>query len=69
MGVFQALKDFAGKTSIHGFGFLVEKKATLKTRCFWSLVLFTLTMYASLQLRIAVFCKFKDQIRGISLLT
>ena len=58
MGVFEALKDFAGQTSIHGFGYLVDRKSTVKTRCFWSLVLFTLIMYASLQLRIAVFCKF-----------
>ena len=58
MGVWDALKDFAGGTSIHGFKFLVEKKATVKSRCFWALVLTTFILYGSLQLRIAVFCKF-----------
>ena len=58
MGILGALKDFAEQTSIHGFARIVESNSTLKQRCFWSLVLFTLTMYASLELRISVFCKF-----------
>ena len=58
MGILGALKDFAEQTSIHGFARIVESNSTVKQRCFWSLVLFTLTMYASLELRISVFCKF-----------
>ena len=57
MGIFDTLKDFAGGTGIHGFGYLVEKHATKYTRFFWTVIIFTLTLYASLQLRISVICK------------
>lgn len=57
MGLIDTIEDFAANTGIHGLAFLVNKKYSLKQRLFWAAVFFSLAMYASLQLRIAVFCK------------
>ena len=52
------LTDFAGSTSIHGLGFLVKKDYSVKEKLFWALVFLSLTLYASLELRLAVVCKY-----------
>ena len=57
-GLLQVFTDFAGGTAIHGLGFLVNKSYSVKEKLFWAVVFLTLLLYASLQLRVAVFCKY-----------
>ena len=62
-GLLEVLKDFAGGTSIHGLGFVVDRKKSLKTRFFWAIVFSSLIIYASIELRNSVLCKRFDKIR------
>ena len=57
-GFLKVFTDFAGSTAIHGLGFLVKKSYSVKERLFWALVFLILTLYASLQLRVAIVCKY-----------
>ena len=61
-GLLEVLKDFAGGTSIHGLGFVVDRKKSLKTRFFWAIVFSSLIIYASIELRNSVLCKRFDKI-------
>ena len=61
-GLLEVLKDFAGGTSIHGLGFVVDSKKSLLTRFFWTFVFSTLIVYASIELRNSVLCKRFDKI-------
>ena len=57
-GLLRALTDFASKTAIHGLGFLVKKSFSVKERLFWAAVFIALILYASLELRVAIVCKY-----------
>ena len=69
-GLLEVLKDFAGGTSIHGLGFVVDRKKSLLTRCFWAIVFSSLIIYASIELRNSVLCKRFDKkwIKNVSIL-
>ena len=67
-GLLKTLTNFASNTAIHGLGFLVKKSYSVKERLFWGAVFLSLTLYASLQLRVAVVCKyFLDSLSSISI--
>ena len=57
-GLLKVFTDFAASTGIHGLGFLVKKSYSVKERLFWAAVFLALTLYASLQLRVAIVCKY-----------
>ena len=58
MVVLQVLKDFAGATSIHGLGFIVNTRLLIFERVAWSLIFTAAIMWASIQLQFAVTSKF-----------
>ena len=51
MGVFKVLREFAGGTSIHGFGFLVQPKLSTRTKIIWAVSLVIALFYASYEMR------------------
>jgi hypothetical protein len=57
MGVFTVLREFAGGTSIHGFGFLVQNKSSTLTKIVWTLSLMVAIGYASYEMRKSVIGK------------
>ena len=57
MGVFTVLREFAGGTSIHGFGFLVQNKSSTLTKIIWTLSLIVAISYASYEMRKSVIGK------------
>ena len=57
MVVLQVLKDFAGATSIHGLGFIVNTRLSIFERVAWSLIFTAAIMWASIQLQFAVTSK------------
>ena len=57
-GLQKALTNFASKTAIHGLGFLVKKSFSVQERLFWAAIFIALTLYASLELRVAIVCKY-----------
>ena len=59
MVVLQVLKDFAGATSIHGLGFIVNTRLSIFERVAWSLIFTAAIMWASIQLQFAVTSKLK----------
>ena len=61
-GLLEVLKDFAGGTSIHGLGYVVDSKKSVITRFFWAIVFSSLIIYASIELRNSVLCKRFDKI-------
>ena len=63
MGILQVLKDFAGGTSIHGFGYLVSPKSSSWTKIIWAISIFVAMMYATLEMRNSVNGKYHLQSR------
>ena len=59
MVVLQVLKDFAGATSIHGLGFIVNTRLSSFERVAWSLIFTAAIMWASIQLQFAVTSKLR----------
>ena len=57
MGLLETLRDFAKNTSIHGFGYVVTTKLSMRTRLSWALITFVFMLLASLWLRASVICK------------
>ena len=55
--VLQVLKNFAGKTSIHGLGFVVDYRLSVFTRVTWALIFTAAIIWASIQLQFSVTCK------------
>ena len=51
MGVLKVLQEFAGGTSIHGFGFLVKPKLSTRTKTIWAISLVIAMFYASYEMR------------------
>ena len=66
MVVLQVLKDFAGATSIHGLGFIVNTRLSIFERVAWSLIFTAAIMWASIQLHFAVTCKLRIKFLKIS---
>ena len=58
MVVFKVLREFAGGTSIHGFGFLVSPKSSSRTKIIWAISLVVALMYATLEMRNSVTSKY-----------
>jgi hypothetical protein len=58
MVVLEELQDFAGGTSIHGFGYLVSAKSTSRTKIVWAISIFVAMMYATLEMRNSVMGKY-----------
>ena len=56
MVVLQVLKDFAGGTTIHGFGNLVKSGSSRK-KIIWVISLIVAMMYATLEMRNSVISK------------
>ena len=57
--VLQVLKNFAGKTSIHGLGFVVDYRLSVFTRVTWALIFTGAIIWASIQLQFSVTCKLR----------
>ena len=60
MVVLKVLQEFAGGTSIHGFGFLVSPKSSPLTKVIWALLLVAALLYASLEMRNSVIGKYHN---------
>ena len=58
MVVLKVLQDFAGGTSIHGFGYLVSPKSSSWTKIIWAISIFVAMMYATLEMRNSVMGKY-----------
>ena len=58
MVVLQLLQEFAGGTSIHGFGFLVSHKTSARSKIIWAISLVVAMIYASAEMRNSVISKF-----------
>ena len=67
MVVLQVLKDFAGATSIHGLGFIVNTRLSIFERVAWSLIFTAAIMWASIQLQFAVTSKLRVDFLKIKL--
>ena len=57
MVVLKVLQDFAGGTSIHGFGYLVSPKSSSWTKSIWAISIFVAMMYATLEMSNSVMGK------------
>ena len=57
MVVLKIWQDFAGGTSIHGFGFLVSPKTSTRSKIIWAMSLVVALMYATLEMRNSVMGK------------
>ena len=51
-------QDFAGGTSIHGFGYLVSPKSSSWTKIIWTICLAVALTYATLEMRNSVVGKY-----------
>ena len=58
MVVSKILQDFAGGTSIHGFGYLVSPKSSSWTKIIWAISIFVAMMYATFEMRNSVMGKY-----------
>ena len=58
MVVLTVLREFAGGTSLHGFGFLVSPKSSPRTKIIWALSIIVAIMYASSEMRNSVISKY-----------
>ena len=58
MVVSKIWQDFAGGTSIHGFGYLVSPKSSSWTKIIWAISIFVAMMYATLEMRNSVMGKY-----------
>jgi hypothetical protein len=65
--VLQVLKNFAGKTSIHGLGFVVDYRLSVFTRVTWALIFTAAIIWASIQLQFSVTCKLRVKFLGKTL--
>ena len=64
--VLQVLKKFAGKTSIHGLGFVVDYRLSVLKRVTWALIFTAAIIWASIELHFAVTCKLRIKFLKIS---
>ena len=55
MVVLKLLREFAGGTSIHGFGFLVSPKTSPRTKIIWAILLVVALFYASMVSRVYIY--------------
>ena len=58
MVVQKALREFAGKTSIHGLAFLVSPKSSSRTKIIWAIAIVLPLTYASWELRESIISKY-----------
>ena len=58
MVILKVLREFAGGTSLHGFGFLVSPKSFPRTKIIWALSLIVAITYASWEMRNSVIGKY-----------
>ena len=65
MVVLKIWQDFAGGTSIHGFGYLVSPKSSLWTKNIWAISIFVAMMYATLEMRNSVISKYDYVFRNV----
>ena len=61
MRILRVLQEFSHSTSIHGFCYLVRPNGTTRSKIGFALCILAGLIYASLELRITVFCKFIDE--------
>ena len=66
MRVLRHLKQFASTTSIHGLAYIVRPNGTKRSKIGWALVFIAAVLYASLELRKQVFCKFCEKVVKLS---
>ena len=59
MVVLKVLREFAGGTSIHGFGFLVSHKTSARSKIIWAISLVVAMIYASAEMRNSVISKYQ----------
>ena len=59
MVVLKVLREFAGGTSIHGFGFLVSHKTSARSKTIWAISLVVAMIYASAEMRNSVISKYQ----------
>ena len=60
MGVLTVLREFAGGTSIHGFGFLVSHKKSKRSKIIVAISLVVAVIYASAEMRNSVISKYQS---------
>ena len=58
MVVLKVLREFAGGTSIHGFGFLVSPKTSARTKIIWAMLIVIALFYASMEMQNSVISKY-----------
>ena len=58
MVVLKVLREFAGGTSIHGFGFLVHPKSSSIDKIIWFILLAVAIAWASFQMNLSVISKY-----------
>ena len=58
MVVLKLWQNFAGGTSIHGFGYLISPKSSTWTKILWAIFIFVAMMYATLEMRNSVIGKY-----------
>ena len=59
MVVLKVLREFAGGTSIHGFGFLVSHKKSKRSKIIVAISLVVAVIYASAEMRNSVISKYQ----------
>ena len=59
MVVLKVLQEFAGGTSIHGFGFLVSHKKSKRSKIIVAISLVVAVIYASAEMRNSVISKYQ----------
>ena len=58
MRILRVLKDFARTSSIHGLWYIVRPNGTTRSKIGFALVVLGAALYASLEIRNSVVCKF-----------
>ena len=66
MAIWKLLKDFGEGTSIHGLAFMVESQSSLLKKLTWFFLFFASVVYASLQLKTAIFGKFSNNLFNLT---
>ena len=69
MGLVDKLKDFANETSIHGVMFMAQTSASSGRRLLWTFLFIGSLMYAVIQMKAIVDCKFALIKQNIQIIT
>ena len=65
MVVLKVLREFAARTTIHGFAFLVSPKLSSRTKIIWAIAIVVAMSYASYEMRNSVISKYHCVFRAM----